>query len=211
MLPRRTKRLQNQHLSPLLSRSRTNPASRALLVAIRSRAPPRAVPATGTTAVSVAHPLLPWCAFKPLLQFPFAPLSPPHLAPRRRLLFRLPQSALSPSLALPKVHQSTRVCRHLSAFLMHPSPTLRPFNNHILHPAKRRLHPIIIRSLQCTTVNRTTSAAGHCLYSSVMLSLLRHPCRHCPLRPCRLSRQRLPFKRLHSLMLRLSYSPLHPL
>jgi hypothetical protein len=87
--------------------------------------------------------------------------------------------------------------------------TLLPFNNHILHRGKRRLLLIITRSLPCTRVSRITSAAGHCPYSA-MFSLLRHPCRHIHLRPCRVSRQTLHYKRLRSPTHRLCCSPLDP-
>ena len=93
---------------------------------------------------------------------------------------------------------------------MPPLRTLLPFNSHILPRAKRRLHPIITRSQQSTRVSRIASAEGHCPCSA-MFSLRRHRCRHSRLRPCRVSRRTLHYKRLHSPTHRLCCSPPLPL
>jgi hypothetical protein len=144
-----------------------------------------------------------------LLQSPSVPLSPLPLALHSRLPFRLLLFQHTPSLAVPKVRRLTQACSRLSASLMPPLRTLLPSNNHILHRGKRRLHPIITRSLRCTRVSRITSAAGHCPCSA-MSSLLRRPCRHSHLRPCRVSRKMFHCKRLRSSMHRLCCSPPHP-
>ena len=152
------------------------------------------------------------CIFTPCLpriqtwfQFLSVPLSPLRLAlPRRaRPLSLLLQSRRSPSLAVPKAHLSNLGSRRLFVFPTHPSRILLPFNIHLLHRAKRRLHLIITHSRLCTRVSRTTFGVAR-LCSAVFTCCQSHLC------PCKVSRQTLPYKRLRFLTHLLCCSPPNP-